>query len=121
MTKEASAHVERALGEQEAGRWQAGSQEISMLPVSWAWSFSRSLSRPQLPDRLGRWADGVLPGEGWGDSRYWGLLDSTLKPTSLGVPLGLLAPGSVQWPSAHFGGLLLGLEEAGPPQWVLPQ
>lgn len=55
--------MERALGEQEAGTWQAGSQEISMLPVSWAWSLSRSLSRPQLPDRLGRWADGVLPGE----------------------------------------------------------
>ena len=48
--------MERALGEQEAGMWQAGSQEISVLSVSWAWSFSRSLSRPQLPDRLGRWS-----------------------------------------------------------------
>lgn len=74
-----------------------------------------SLSQLQLPERLGRWADGVLPGEVWGDSRYWGLLHSTLKPTSPGAPLGLLAPGSVQWPLAHFGGLLLGLEEAGPP------
>lgn len=55
-----------------------------MLRVSWAWSFSRSLSQPQLPERLGRWADGVLPGEAWGDSRYWGLLHSTLKPTSPG-------------------------------------
>ena len=61
------------------------------------------------------WAGGVLPGEAWGDSRYWGLLDSTLKPTSPGAPLGLLAPGSVQCPSAHFEGFLLGLEEAGPP------
>lgn len=71
-------------------------------------------SQPQLPERLGRWADGVLPGEGWGDSSYWGLLGSTLMPNSPGAPLGLPAPGSVQCPSAHFGGLLLGLEEAAP-------
>lgn len=43
------------------------------------------------------------------------------QATSPGAPLGLLAPGSVQWPSAHFGGLLLGLGEAAPrPEWVPP-
>ena len=54
--------TERDLGEEEADGRQPGSQEVSMLPVSWAWSFSRSLSQPQLPERLGRWADGVLLG-----------------------------------------------------------
>lgn len=47
--------MERALGEEEAGRRQAGSQEVSMLSASCAWSF-----KPPNLSFLRGWADGLM-------------------------------------------------------------
>lgn len=79
-----------------------------MLPASWAWSFKS----PNLSFLRG-WAGGLLESF-LGRAGGTAATGDCWAPTSPGAPLGLPAPGSVQCPSAHFGGLLLGLEEAAP-------
>ena len=76
----------------------AGGPRRCCAPCVLARPCSRSLSRPQLPERLARWADGALHrrGGGMGAASAAGLLKLTLKylssvshlPPSQGGPSG---------------------------------